>query len=134
MAAGAASAKALLESHNISSGALPKISAAAVALPAVGVSGGGPRRAGAKAAPRGTGGKGAGKEQRKGDANAHANKAQKDPSTEICWRFNRGACTGQCARRHVCMKCKGNHAKVSCPQGAADAAAGSAAARPPQAA
>lgn len=82
MAAGAASAKALL-------GALPNISAAAVALPAAGVSGGGPRRAGSEAALCGAGGKGARKEQRKGDANAHAN-----PATEICWRFNRGACTG----------------------------------------
>ena len=36
-------------------------------------------------------------------------------STEICRRYNHGACSGPCRFRHACLFCSGSHAVSACP-------------------
>ena len=60
------------------------------------------------------GGKGAGKDDKKGKKNK--NHLRTPDGAEICFKFNRTSCEGECNRAHACMKCLGAHALKECPQ------------------
>ena len=74
----------------------------------------------------GKGGKGKGKNKDKG-ANVPENKGDASKKKfalqrttadgrEICFKFQRGTCTGPCERVHVCNICLGNHSAKNCPK------------------
>ena len=76
------------------------------------------------------GGKGGGKGDGKGAGKGTAGVKREFKSTmeqnlhtrtsdgrEICFKFQRGTCTGECKRVHVCRLCLGTHPSKTCPRG-----------------